>query len=963
MNDEEENLLTLFDRICFSHGDADVIKLATEEALCYLELQELSIILASQLRFRYRPTVVLIDCYGHVVAEVVAILACLRLGIPFVPVSVHDQHAGARRLDAVVKQLRKHIPGNVVSICGASDDRDPALGIFYQADVHHILYLDRLGNLGEQIQVPRFQATSDMEPNMNDDLYILFTSGTSSESPKAVVGSHRSTYRRLRWFRDKFPASPRIARRTRLTFVDSITEILGGLLNPPSILVAVEPETLLEDGLASLLTTMRPTQITLLPSQLALLFLLPIHTSSSLERVIISGEPCPASLVKMFREKLYQKSPCQLINLYGQTETTGDVMAAVLTDLGEKTIEEGVVAVGTPILSFIDVRVTAEQEVLIRGNLANGYLGDTSPFTEFGTGDSGFCKNGIWYIKGRCDDVVKVNGILTSPSEVETAFAKIYDTACAVAAVILHGRVYVVCEHEVPTFSREEMHKAGVPWNLIPARVLCHKIPISSTGAGKVNRSAVRELVRKTLGSDGKQGTTASADRNTLKSIVCDVLCLDACDTSKSFVELGGDSAASVHLLYRLRQASLTTKFSISAREILQADSVEEIELLLRGDGSAKRRRIDKEGAKLKSIRYNPQSTKILSQFHTAVPFIACVDSSPAVACDQDFFYIACQGGLVCKIDANGRTLAHRHFVEWKFEADCLLVGTGEDTCIVACAFNDNGEGLVVALDNMLDQIAWQRKVEVGIKRVPVWVCRGSIDQVWVRSGCNLIILDATNGNIIQNLTLSNESYGRPTADKANNTIWYPGVVLTKASYTQTDVIIQEFDNLAETLGPCYKDGLLLGDKLVLSDSWGQIHIIDSSSKKIQHTLHVANFPLSTPVACGERGFMEGCYDGRLLFFKFGDRGSEPPTKLWEVKMAAAIYARPLVLPDQKLVVVSTTAGDVVVINTTDGTERERHIVRGEIWSDAKVVLEETSCYHIGFGARDSQLHLLKVSI
>ena len=283
---DDENLLTLFEKICFSHGDADAIQLSTGESLCYLELQELSIVLASQLHYRYRPAVALIDCYGHVVAETVALLACMRLQIPFVPVSVHDQHAGAGRLDAVVKTIRKHVPGNVVAICGAVNDKDPALGVFYKADVHLILYLDRLGNLGEQIQVPRYTGRTDDEDDDKltlrcDDLYILFTSGTSSGQPKAVVGSHKSTYRRLQWFRDKFSASPRIARRTRLTFVDSISELFGAILHPPSVLVSVEPEDLRDNGLHALLSGLSPTQITLLPSQLELLFLLPRDELSS----------------------------------------------------------------------------------------------------------------------------------------------------------------------------------------------------------------------------------------------------------------------------------------------------------------------------------------------------------------------------------------------------------------------------------------------------------------------------------------------------------------------------------------------------------------------------------------------------------------------------------------------------------------------------------------------------------
>jgi hypothetical protein len=44
---EEESILRLFDRICFSFGDQDAILLDSAEAVCYYEIQEASKALAS----------------------------------------------------------------------------------------------------------------------------------------------------------------------------------------------------------------------------------------------------------------------------------------------------------------------------------------------------------------------------------------------------------------------------------------------------------------------------------------------------------------------------------------------------------------------------------------------------------------------------------------------------------------------------------------------------------------------------------------------------------------------------------------------------------------------------------------------------------------------------------------------------------------------------------------------------
>ena len=225
---DEDNLnsiINLFDSICLSYGDQDAILIhrenEEEQVFCYLELQELSLILACQLHYRHRPDYVLVDCFGHVIAETVTILACLRLGVPFVPVSVLEQHSGEGRLTAVVRELQLATKdAHVIAICCCENDQDPVLGVFYNANIHCVAYLDASGNIQESLGVPQNlpQTVVDQAANV-DDMYVLFTSGTSTGTPKAVIGSQSSTFQRLQWFLNTFESSPRVARRTRLTFV------------------------------------------------------------------------------------------------------------------------------------------------------------------------------------------------------------------------------------------------------------------------------------------------------------------------------------------------------------------------------------------------------------------------------------------------------------------------------------------------------------------------------------------------------------------------------------------------------------------------------------------------------------------------------------------------------------------------------------------------------------------------
>jgi acyl-CoA synthetase (AMP-forming)/AMP-acid ligase II len=289
------------------------------------------------------------------------------------------------------------------------------------------------------------------------------------------------------------------------------------------------------EGLAAILRA-EPTQLLLLPSQLSQLLLLP--QCETLQRLIISGEQVSRFMV----EQVCSKYPnLQLINLYGQTETTGDVLCAVLTEMDQSTAFHGdVVAVGKPIADSI-ILVNNQQELVIQGpQLSNGYLdkhGTTgNKFDSFATGDLGFCNDGIYYVKGRKDDVVKLHGIWTCPMEIETAFSRFYQIH-HVLACFVNEEAYVLCPDEsvCHRFSREDMHNEGnLPWNLIPKMAIHHHIPVNNnSGAGKVSRKDAKSIVEKYLEEsssaaapiDDQKSKVDSSSR--LTGIVCSVLNLD----------------------------------------------------------------------------------------------------------------------------------------------------------------------------------------------------------------------------------------------------------------------------------------------------------------------------------------------------------------------------------------------------------------------------------------------------
>lgn len=977
---QSTSLVQRFDEICFSIGDCDAIEVVASNddttatgststtAVCYFELQEHSKSLASQIYHRYHPTYVLIDCQGWAVPEVVATLACMRLQIPFVPVSCYDQHRPGR-LENVVNLLLQLKNTTVIAVTVCDNDRDPILSVFQQAGVHQILYLDAAtGGLKEQLNVPEEIPAATQK---KDDLYVLFTSGTSSSTPKAVIGSHSATFRRIHWFLDQFPSSPRIGRRSKLSFVDGVNELLASLLDPNSILVSVPPRELQSHGIASIYD--KCTQLLLLPSQLNQLLLLRTP-SKSLERVLISGEVCSSMLVKSFTSSY---KSCELINLYGQTESTGDVCCAVLVSndaSSSSVIIDNCVAIGKPILDSIEIVLNDKQELILRGpdQLANGYLKSdgNNPFTSFSTGDVGFCKDGVWYVKGRLDDVVKINGIWTSPTEMEIAFCQVHNEMDGVVvAVLVETCFYILCSNEqiCQLYSRTHMHLYhGIPWNLIPTKVFfCPIIPTTVGGAAKINRVACRDIALDRL-EQSKNSSAPSKDPKVgefnFLSTVAKVLGIqdETLNPSKSFVELGGDSAKSITLLYLLR--SLDGGFNVrdvTAMDLLNAKSLIEFqERLLSGrkyDPSTKRQKV----ASPPRVDFKPHTAVLHSARHQSIQLQACVDATPLVV-DNKSIVVACQGGVILKCDREGTILGFTHLYGWMIQADLLHIkNKASRNVIVTGAHSLEGKGLVVAFSTDLKIEIWKKEMGGAVKATPVLID----DNLWIlQTDGTVSVLNATTGvcdDCEIKLKLPHPSTAKPAIFQ-NEQDNCQCLAYASSDWESCLMIVDTAKGTVQKaldyeIGPVHKDLCTLNDDgmVMLSDSYGAMHLIDLPNLSIVQTHKLSGNPLAPPLSIGENmnkqsfRVVVGGYDGMVHCVT--ENGVN-----WKSHVGAAVYSKAAIRMSQ--IVVSTTAGDLVAINALTGTIEWKDHIPAEIWSDLIVTDDDEM---ILFGARDSRLHFV----
>lgn len=370
----EYGLIGLFDTICMMKGEElaviQDVETMSENSLSepsdnssendssiehngisYIEVQDNYISISLQLyhRFGFRrenKDFACILCKGNVGAEITSILACIRIGLVFIPLD----ESWIDQIDKMSIIIRDCNP-SVLIIC-ANSDKDPIVIKFNELyNIHKFIFVDENGSL-----IPEEYSTCDIRSDLPDNiipklskfeelftenidldpLYIIYTSG-SSGIPKGVLGSRLGLINRLAWQYKTFPFSNDdiVCRRTPLTFIDGITELFGPLLSGiplwwPSKDIAQS------GGIISIVTNclkIGVTRITLIPSQLAqLLSISPnllVTNPKSLRMIIISGEECTLQLLESYKAHY---STCCLLNLYGSTEVTGDVTYAILHD-------------------------------------------------------------------------------------------------------------------------------------------------------------------------------------------------------------------------------------------------------------------------------------------------------------------------------------------------------------------------------------------------------------------------------------------------------------------------------------------------------------------------------------------------------------------------------------------------------------------------------------------------------
>lgn len=413
-------------------------------------------------------------------------------------------------------------------------------------------------------------------PSKADCAYVAFTSGSTGR-PKAILGSQAGLSHFLQWQRDAFGIGPqdRFAHLTNISFDvwfrDAFTPLISGstLCIPPSRQL----------GAAEMFEWLQAQAITALHVVPSIANHWMNHAGSKapnahLRLAFFAGEPLEGVLVRRWARVF---TACQVVNLYGPTETT---LAKLFKRLPAQ-VQDGVQPVGLPLpgaQAYILDEQLAPCDDGVQGEIciatdyrSHGYLDQqhlmptfvrwTPPGCEpcwiYRTGDYGLRRaDGDVEILGRKDDQVKINGVRIELLEIKSLIASwpsVRDVfVCTVSQPQGVGIVAVV-EGE-PSVAAELVHmlRQRLPAVMVPSRILVESV-LPRLPNGKLDRAATRVLAARApapLASPVEAASDELPDQ--LAAIWQELLGLGSIERTSNFFELGGNSLTIVELHARL---------------------------------------------------------------------------------------------------------------------------------------------------------------------------------------------------------------------------------------------------------------------------------------------------------------------------------------------------------------------------------------------------------------------------
>lgn len=507
-----KNYLNLFERICIAKPNAVAVKFGNQ-SLTYSDLRKKVNQLANYLTKRGAKSGMSIGISAERSIEmIVSLLAVHRIGAAYVPL---DPDYPPDRLKYMIE--------------------DSGLKIILSNHAGSLLIPN---NRIETINLK--QITADIEKEDSDypslDIksdalaYLMYTSGSTGR-PKGVMITHSN----LMSFVEMVPRTLNMVKddvyllSASITYALSVRQIFVPLSYGIKLIVA--SSSAIQDPI-ELFTLIKDEKITLVD-------FVPAHWRScnvilrnmdaqerdkllrnNLRRIVTVGEPLLADLPFQWKNQFHH--PAQIVNIFGQTETTGIITSFNISK--DESDTSKVVSIGKPIpetqvyiLEPEDLQRVKTGDVgeLCVSNpcIAKGYLNNPTltvskfvpnPFDDdnnilYRTGDlARYSNDGNIEYLGRIDQQVKIRGMRVELGEIEAAILR---TGSVKEAIVVTQTRDDYGDILVAFISTEDNKKINVDdlRDCIKTILPAHMVPTSFVSLNELPRTPTGKIDRKTL--------------------------------------------------------------------------------------------------------------------------------------------------------------------------------------------------------------------------------------------------------------------------------------------------------------------------------------------------------------------------------------------------------------------------------------------------------------------------------